>query len=94
MIVAAIVLCVLLAGYFLYLYVQAKSYIEDAPKKDMFVCDIHGAMPKDSVMYIDPDGLDVTYGEKPDQTGYIPQCGLCYEDRIRAAKEKYKDIGR
>lgn len=89
-----IALLILTLGYALFLYLQAKFTTDSSPRDEMYICGVHGAMRKSAVMFIDPEGLrfsDALTNAQIKDT-LIPQCPICYEDRIKKAKETRRTL--
>lgn len=75
------------AIYAAVLYCQAKSHIGTAPKKDMFICRVHGALPLETTTNINADGYEYTLESGEVVRDQVPFCSICLEDRIKAAKK-------
>lgn len=74
----------------------AKHDVDGSPKKDMYVCDIHGPMPADATHILfntataDGSGTDFDL-ESPDGRTYrgpIRTCPICFENKIKQAGKK------
>lgn len=76
--------------YGLILYFQAKSHIDTAPKQEMFLCQVHGAIPVGACMNINPDGFEYEDSVGGTTRGTVLYCPRCFEDRIREAEARYK----
>ncbi len=76
-------------GYTIALWCQAQSHMDTAPKRDMVICEKHGAFHAEAAIDINAPGLEImtTTGEKT--RGVFPYCPRCFEDRIREAKAHY-----
>lgn len=81
----------MILGYGLLLYLQSRTIVDTAPKDDMFICQVHGAMPKAAMHWIDPDGMayeDRDSG-RPISDAKIPYCPICFEARIKEAGKQH-----
>lgn len=66
----------------------AKHSVEAAPKTEMFICEVHGALPLGSTMALFDS--DMEYEENGRiKRGAIRVCPICFQDKIKTAKERY-----
>lgn len=87
--VAICLLIVALVIYGLLLAADAKKYINVAPKKDMYVCDIHGPMPISGThVLFDGEVMEQTSADGLDYRGPVRMCAICFETRIKQAKAR------
>ena len=83
---------VCIAACVLYVFAEAKSYMDTSPRTEMFVCDRHGAFPQAAAMRIKVDGFQVEYETGEPVTDSFPYCPRCYEDRIVEARRKQPSL--
>lgn len=80
--IAIFALFVLFMFYLLLLRWDAKREVSVMGRTEMFVCDVHGALPRKYALNL--TGMT----QEP-----LPYCPLCFEDRIRQAGEKMNRRG-
>lgn len=88
-IVALCLLGVALVIYATLLAADARKYINVAPKKDMYVCDVHGPMPISGThVLFDGEVMEQTSADGLDYRGPVRMCAICFETRIKEAKAR------
>lgn len=80
-----------LGGLGVYLIVTlwiAAHQVDESPMADMYICDIHGPMPKsNTVTLFGGDEVDHVLPDGKTLRGPIRMCPICFEDRIKTAKK-------
>lgn len=68
---------------------DAKVSVDAMPRKEAFVCQIHGPMPVESTIIL--FGSDLEYGTSEDkrtQRGPIRKCSICFEESFKTARRQ------
>jgi hypothetical protein len=86
----AAVTVVTIFAYLAYLLLAARSVLDRAPHEDMFICDVHGPMPRSTLIRINQEGFELEMNGHATR-GEVDYCPLCFRDRIRTAKEKMRE---
>lgn len=82
----SIAIVVTLVGLIAWWIFQAWYETKSAPRIDLFVCNVHGPVPKSAC---------VIFEEKADaQSEQEYYCSLCYNDAFKQAEEKLKEKER
>lgn len=74
-------------GYVLAVMWSARQSVEAAPKKPMFICDVHGPLPQSATLTLFED-LEVQMSDGSFKHESLLQCPLCFEAKIKEAKGK------
>ena len=83
------VLCVAVVALLVYLLLvlwAAKRDVAASPRKPMFLCDIHGALPEDSTFTVFDD-LEVQMTDGTTRRQPLRVCPICFENKIKEAKK-------
>ena len=88
LLIYALLTALLFAGiYLVYLAFAAKQSVAGTPRKPVHLCDIHGPVPPLTLF----DDMEYeTGGANGVQRGPIYGCPICFENKIKKAKEHYK----
>lgn len=74
--------------YVALMFWAAKRDVSNAPKVEMFICDVHGPLPIGATLILFEDlAYETPEGMK---TGPMRGCPICFENRIKIAKAYYK----
>jgi formate dehydrogenase maturation protein FdhE len=89
MLVAGILILVFIGSYIVAVYCQAKSHVDTAPKEELHLCPVHGAIPMRAMMMIDTQDYEFSYDTGEVVNGKFPYCPRCFETRIEEARKHY-----
>jgi hypothetical protein len=67
----------------------AKQHVSNAPREDMFLCDVHGPIPGKST-YVLFDGQEMEQVSEDGRTirAQVRQCPICFEAKLKEARTK------
>ena len=73
--------------YLVGVFVRARSSVAAAPRKPMFICDTHGALPESALLTLFDGDMEYESDGKSVR-GPIRSCPICFENKVKEAKKK------
>ena len=71
------------------LITTAKQHVTNAPREDMFMCDVHGPIPgKATYVLFDGQEMEQVSQDGRTQRALVRQCPICFEAKIKEARTK------
>ena len=67
----------------------AKQHVSNAPREDMFICDVHGPIPgKSTYVLFDGQEMEQVSQDGRTQRALVRQCPICFEAKLKEARMK------